>query len=454
MPNKTITQDEIWKQIAERMHSTLPEGDIPIFDSISFVDFAGNKLILSVTSKYQQTRAQKLVEQIKNLADEFLDTDIECSLTIGETQKSEKRLDTIKSVAFVNPKKDSQFNPAYTLDNFVPGDNSLFAYNASCAIARNPGSSYNPCLIYGGVGLGKTHLLQGIGNYIEKNSPSMKVLYRTSEIMINEVMDAINKSKGAPEALKAKYRSYDVLLVDDIQFIENKTGTQEFLFNIFNTLFDSNRQMVFTSDRPVSEIKNIMERLKNRFQRGLNVDLQPPNYETRMAILLKKCEEQNISVSKDVLSYIANNVHTNVRDLEACLTKIVAFSRLVPGKTDVENTRIILRDIINSFQDKSSITIDLIIKTVAEYFNVSPIDIKGNKRSQQIVKPRQISMYVVSEMTEFSTTEIGIAFGNRDHTTVMHSVKEIKKKISDDPDLESTINALIRMVQDSSKKNM
>jgi chromosomal replication initiator protein len=338
----------------------------------------------------------------------------------------------------------------YTFDNFVIGENNKFASNAAIAIAKNPGTAYNPFLIYGGVGLGKTHLMQSIGNLVYQEIEGKKVIYITAENFTNEFIQSIRDK--TTQAFKNKYRYSDVLLIDDIHFLQKKSETQEELFHTFNALYDANKQMVFTCDRPVSELKNLSDRLRSRFERGLNVDLQPPNYETRFAILRKKLENKDIIVPDEVVELICKNVTTNVRDLEAALTKLMAYSELVNKKVTLEIAQQQLKDIFSS-PKQSNITNEIIIRVIADNFGLSVNELKGKKRTKAISLPRQLAMYIAREITEYSTTEIGLEFGGRDHTTVMHACQKIDEKLRSDPMLDSTIQTLVRNIKDYSTKN-
>jgi len=338
-------------------------------------------------------------------------------------------------------------NREYTFDTFVVGQNNSFAANAAMAIARNPGTAYNPCLVYGGVGLGKTHLIQAIGNAVYNEMDNVKVVYVTAESFTTEFIQAIREKNT--HKFKAKYRYADVLLIDDIHFLQKKSETQEELFHTFNALYDANKQMVFTCDRPVSELRDLTDRLRSRFERGLNVDLQPPSYETRYAILKKKIEAFNLNIPEEAISLICNNVTTNVRDLEAALTKLVAYAELVNKNITVEITRSQLKDVFAS-PKQSNVTVDLIQRTVADYFNLSTQELKSKKRTRVVAFPRQLAMYITREVTEYSTTEIGLEFGGRDHTTVMHACQRIEARMRTDPTLEPTLQYLIRTIKDQS----
>ncbi|MDR1127303.1 MAG: chromosomal replication initiator protein DnaA [Treponema sp.] len=341
---------------------------------------------------------------------------------------------------------------SYNFDNFVIGVNNSFAANAALAVTKNPdGAAYNPLFLYGGVGLGKTHLTQAIGNYLYAHT-DLKIIYTSAENFLNELVDSIGDKK-ATNAFKNKYRYTDVLLMDDIHFLQgNKGATQEELFHTFNALYDSNKQIVFTSDRPASELKHIPERLISRFGRGLNVDLSPPDYETRCAILKRKAEAKKADIPDDVIALLSKNISSNVRDLEGAFTKLVAYAELAGRKITVEVAQQQLKDVFAS-PKQANMSIDVIIKVIAEYHQLSSSDLKGKKRSQKIVTPRQIAMFISHEITEFSTTEIGQNFGGRDHTTVMHSCNKIKEKMQADPKLDTTVQKLVGLIKEHTAKS-
>lgn len=341
-------------------------------------------------------------------------------------------------------RKHPQLNTDYTFENFVIGDNNSFAANAAMAIGREPGSIYNPFLIYGGVGLGKTHLIQSIGNYVYEHFPEKKIMYVQMEGFTNEFIEAVNTRKT--HLFKAKYRTVDVLLIDDIHFIQGKEGTQEELFYTFNSLYDQKKQMVFTCDRPISEIKSLADRLRSRFERGLNIDLQPPSYETRYAIMMQKIKTWGIHLPEDSLQIVCNNITTNVRDLEKALTKLKALSELMGKEITPEITKAQLKDFFVG-SPKKNITIDNIIKEVASYFNLSSQDLKNKRRNQSVAFPRQIAMYIARSVTECSTTEIGLEFGGRDHTTIMHGCQKIADMMKRDPTIEPIVSELTKKIQ-------
>ena len=299
-------------------------------------------------------------------------------------------LNTVSQSAIIN----ANLNPKYTFDTFVVGANNNLAHAASLAVAESPGEIYNPLFIYGGVGLGKTHLMHSIGHFILKNNPNAKVLYVTSEKFTNELIDAIrNKNNFSPTEFRDKYRTNDVLLIDDIQFIIGKESTQEEFFHTFNALYESKKQIIISSDKPPKEIETLEERLRSRFEWGLTVDIQSPDYETRMAILRKKEEMEGYNIDNEVIKYIATNIKSNIRELEGALTKIVALSRLDNKEITVELAEEALKDIISP-NDKREVTPELVIQVVADHYGITPLDICSQKRKKEIVHPRQIVLYL------------------------------------------------------------
>jgi chromosomal replication initiator protein len=355
----------------------------------------------------------------------------------GPAQKNKKKKD-----------KHPQMRDDFTFEKYIISENNRFASNAAIAISKNPGKAYNPFLIFGGVGLGKTHLMQAIGNYIHETSDN-KVICVTSEDFLNEYMDGI--AQGKMNAFKNKFRYTDVLLIDDIQFFQDKPGVQEELFHTFNALANAKKQLVFTCDRPPSELKKFSERLISRFEQGLRADLQPPRYEERCVILKSMIKSQNVSIPDDVIDFVSKNISSNVRDLIAALNILIAYTELMekPITLDIAQQR--LKDTFNASR-QANLTMDNIIRVVAEYYGLTPNDLKGKKRSQNIVSARQLAMYIGREMTEYSTTELGRDFGGKDHTTVMHSIEKIKGKLLTDSTLETTIENIKRSIKEFSAK--
>lgn len=352
-----------------------------------------------------------------------------------------------KTVEPVVSKKKSAgptyLNARYTFDTFVVGGNNEFARAAALAVAENPGEIYNPLFIYGGVGLGKTHLMHSIAHFVLDQNPDTKVLYVTSEKFTNELIDAIQKN--TTNQFREKYRSIDILLIDDIQFIIGKERTQEEFFHTFNTLHESKKQIIISSDRPPKEMLTLEDRLRSRFEHGLLADIQSPDYETRMAILRKKEELDGLKIDEEVLGYIATNIKSNIRELEGALTKIVAFSRLKKRELNLLLAEEALQDIISP-NEKKVITADLIVEVVAEHHNIAPSDIYSKDKSRNISYPRQIVMYLCRRLTDMSVTDIGKSLGNRDHSTVLHGCDKIASDMNVDTSLHNMIDVLIKKI--------
>lgn len=362
---------------------------------------------------------------------------------LSTKQSSTTPTNNVPSVNTINP----NLNPRYTFDTFVVGANNNLAHAASLAVAESPGEMYNPLFIYGGVGLGKTHLMHSIAHFILEKNPDAKVLYVTSEKFTNELIESIgNKNDNTPIKFREKYRNIDVLLIDDIQFIIGKERTQMEFFHTFNTLHEAKKQIIISSDKPPKEIETLEERLRSRFEMGLTVDVQSPDYETRMAILRKKEELDGLNIDSNVLEFIAANIKSNIRELEGALTRLVAFSRLNNGREiDVEMAESELKDFIYPNENKK-ITIELIIDIVSEHYEISPSDILSSKKSKNIAFPRQICMYLCRNLTEFSLEDIGKSLGNRDHTTILYGIQKIEKDIKTDRSLQNTIEVLIKKI--------
>ena len=361
---------------------------------------------------------------------------------IQEAEEKKEKETTKDSIAVtVNDEMSSTLNPKYTFDSFVIGNSNRFAHAASLAVAESPAKAYNPLFIYGGVGLGKTHLMHAIGHYILQNNPNAKVVYVSSEKFTNELINAIKDDKN--EEFRTKYRSVDVLLIDDIQFIAGKERTQEEFFHTFNTLHEANKQIILSSDRPPKEIPTLEDRLRSRFEWGLIADIQAPDFETRMAILKKKADVENLNVPNEVMVYIATKIKSNIRELEGALIRIVAYSSLTNREITVDLATEALKDIISNKQNKS-ITIDLIQDVVAAYFNLRVEDLKSQRRTRNVAYPRQIAMYLSRKLTDMSLPKIGEEFGGRDHTTVIHAYEKISETLNNDESLEHTINDITK----------
>jgi len=405
-----------------------------------------------VKSRYQKVIESKL-STISGNAMKF-----ELEIANKKTEKKESTvIQPIKTTETAAEKKQkskekrerhSLMRDDYTFERFVLGENNNFAANAAIAISKNPGKVYNPFLIYGDVGLGKTHLMQAIGNYVHENSDS-RVIFITSENFLNEYIDGVQQ--GKMNLFKNKYRYTDVLLIDDIQFLTDKPGCQEELFHTFNALFDAKKQLVFTCDRQISELKKFHDRLISRLELGVKADLQPPRYEERCAILKSVAQARNVTIDNEVIDIMSKNISSNVRDLISALNNLIAYTELMGKPVTVDTAQRHLKNIFNTTRP-TNLSMDNIIRVVAENFGLTPNDLKGRKKSQNVVFARQLAMYIGREMTDYSTTEIGQDFGGKDHTTVMHSIKIIKNKLITNPALEPTVDNLKRSIKEFSAK--
>ncbi len=342
----------------------------------------------------------------------------------------------------------SMLNPKYTFETFVIGTGNRFAHAASLAVAEAPAKAYNPLFIYGGVGLGKTHLMHAIGHYLLEHNPNSKVVYLSSEKFTNEFINSIRDNKAVD--FRNKYRNVDVLLIDDIQFLAGKEQTQEEFFHTFNTLHEESKQIVISSDRPPKEIPTLEDRLRSRFEWGLITDIQPPDLETRIAILRKKSKAENLDIPNEVMVYIANQISSNIRELEGALIRVVAYSSLINRDIDTDLAAEALKDILPANKPKI-INIERIQEIVSQHFNVSRDDLVSKKRTRTIVVPRQIAMYLSRELTDSSLPKIGEEFGGRDHTTVIHAHEKITKDMGKDPQFQATVDELIEKIKKTSE---
>ena len=374
--------------------------------------------------------------------------------------EDDDRLNEIQNMAIeANQKKKSKsaaekagLNPKYTFDTFVVGGNNNFAHAASLAVAESPGEVYNPLFLYGGVGLGKTHLMHSVAHYILEHDPSKKVLYVTSETFTNELIDALKVGKNGNElamtTFREKYRNNDVLLIDDIQFIIGKESTQEEFFHTFNHLHVSGKQIIISSDKPPKDIETLEARLRTRFEWGLIADISSPDYETRMAILRKKEELDGLEkyhIPDEVMQYIANNIKSNIRELEGSLNKLIALSNLENKPIDIPLAAEALKDMISP-DDTRAVSPELIMDVVSEHFNVPVTELKGKKRNAEIVLPRQIVMYLCRNMTDTPLKSIGALLGGKDHASISHGVRKIENDLKTDEALNNTINIIRKKI--------
>ena len=439
---------ELWDETIEQLRNSTNQATYSFIDKLAFNGIDGNTLNVSVPSAFTLANITKLKADIliKNTFSEKTGSNYEINFTIDDKIKqkpslSQKNVEQKNVQKNIKQSSNTTLNKRYSFDNFVYGENSDIAFKAAKIIALNPGTSYNPCLIYGGVGLGKTHLLQAIGNFIDEHNPGKKIIYVTAESFTNEFINSfgVGDNSNLKNKFKQKYRNADVLLLDDIHFLQKKDSTQEELFHTFNALYEDNKQIVFTCDRPVVELTDITDRLRSRFTRGLNVDLRPPQYEVRMAIAKQKCKEMKLSIPNETLDFICQSVKTNVRDLEGALTTISAASKIIEKPATIELAKEYLKDIlIEPIVKSNEFTIADIFTATANYYNVSLIDLRGNSRSKNIKIPRQIAIYFSYKYGKFTQSEIG-SYLNKDHTSIGYTIKTIEPLIDINDSLQQSI---------------
>lgn len=427
--------DAVWEQIKEALKNN--------FDAISFNTWIKglevynedkNTVYMMCPSKFilQIINKRKLPQEFANIYEDLT----------GEHKNfmmlSEEDVDTRTSNRAMRIDK-TNLNPKYIFEDFVVGTNNRFAHAACVAVAEDPAKSYNPLFIYGGVGLGKTHLMQAIGHFISAKKPHSKILYISSENFTNDFIDSIKNHAG--EDFRERYRNVDVLLIDDIQFIADKVQTQEEFFHTFNELYHNNKQIVISSDRPPRDIKPLEERLRSRFEWGLITDINPPDYETRVAILRKKAEVDHRIIPEEVFELIAKNIKSNIRELEGALNKVTAYSALVGRTIDAELTKEALKDLFDRNLPKA-IDHHSIREVICNYFDVTEKELDSPKRTKKIAYPRQVAMYLIREYTDLSLPKIGEIFGNRDHSTVVHACDKLTKEVDDNQNTKELIEKI------------
>ena len=401
--------------------------------TLEIVEFTDDHIVFKASSEYHRDLINtRYADLILNTFKYLTNREWSFSVIWDEDKKNDESTSVVSSIQPNMQENDIEasnktLNPKYTFETFVVGNNNRFAHAAAIAVGDKPGESYNPLFLYGGVGLGKTHLMHAIGNRILKNNRSTKILYVTSEKFTNQLINAIKDNKN--EIFRNKYRTIDVLLIDDIQFIAGKERVQEEFFHTFNALYEDKKQIIISSDKPPRDIPFLEDRLKSRFEWGLLADISCPDYETRLAILRKKAQEENIVVEDIILSNIANKIDSNIRELEGVFNKIIARASLTHSPITIE----LAENTINEFKAESEkvLSSDFVKETVAKYFNINKDDLSSNKRSNEIAFPRQIAMYLCREVANMSYPKIGEDFGNRDHSTVMHACKKIEKEVKE-----------------------
>lgn len=411
------------------------------FKETELLSIEDSKLVVSVKNEFtKEILNTRYLELIRNSALQVLNKEYAIKFVLPNEQTNLNQKVIKRNEQLQDPLNyPSNLNPRYVFDSFVVGNSNRMAHAAALAVAEAPARAYNPLFLYGGVGLGKTHLMHSIAHYILDQNPNAKVIYASSEKFTNELINSIRDDKN--ESFRNKYRNIDVLLIDDIQFITGKERTQEEFFHTFNALYEANKQIIICSDRPPKEIQTLEERLRSRFEWGLIADIQSPDLETRIAILRKKAEIENLSVPEDVLLFIAKTVISNIRELEGALNRILAFSSLTNKPITVELANEALKDLISKDKPKV-ITAEYILDIVANYFHLKPEELISSKRTRNIAYPRQIAMYLCRKLTDLSLPKIGEKFGGRDHTTIIHGFDKISRELQTDIELTQMLNEL------------
>jgi chromosomal replication initiator protein len=436
---------ELWNQALVEVKERIGKQNYDTWiKPIRFASRNKSEIKLEVPNKFfRDWLTEHYLTQIEDVLSSLAKDSVRVVFEVNE--KLEGRLTVNRSIKKEEKDRERQERntnliPKYTFDNFVIGASNQFAHAACVAVANQPGDHYNPLFIYGGVGLGKTHLVNAIGHHSVTQRPSLKVVYLSSESFMNELIASLRRDRM--DEFKRKFRNVDILILDDVQFIAGKERTQEEFFHTFNSLYDSHKQIVITSDKFPKEIPGIEDRLRNRFEWGLIADIQPPDMETRVAILQKKAEVEGVQLPHDVAIFLASNIDSNVRELEGSLTRLGAFSSLTKATITVELTKEVLRNTLKGSQRE--ITVENIQKTICDYFNIRIGDLKAKRRTQNIALPRQVAMYLCRKYTENSFPSIGDKFGGRDHSTVIHASKTIERKIKEDPHMQKTVEKLER----------
>lgn len=445
---------QLWQQILSIIQTKLSKPSFDTwFKATQVIQLTNGALTVSAPTTFAvewlESRYTKLVAQV---AFDVLGRSVTVKFVIEEPGHEEesllKQMTPPPAPVQVNVEANTNMlNPKYTFDTFVIGSGNRFAHAASLAVAEAPAKAYNPLFLYGGVGLGKTHLMHAIGHYILQHNPSSRVVYISSEKFTNEFINSIRDNRG--ESFRNKYRNIDILLIDDIQFIAGKESTQEEFFHTFNALHEESKQIIISSDRPPKEIPTLEERLRSRFEWGLITDIQPPDLETRIAILRKKARAEKLDVPNEAMMYIANQIDTNIRELEGALIRVVAYSSLTNQDVTAHLAAEALKDIIPSSRPRI-ITIQDIQQRVGEYYNLKMEDFKARKRTKAIAFPRQVAMYLSRELTDYSLPKIGEAFGGRDHTTVIHAHEKITHSLKVDPELSKVVHSLTEKIKNPS----
>lgn len=442
---ESLELQSIWKNILVCINQQVDHTNFDLlFAQTELISISKKEAMILVPNRFL---GEKIREKYYNLILDALEKAVGISgmkilFSVHEIRSSKEGIVIEKSPIEKSEKKRGELNPYYNFSSFVVGTGNQFAHAASMKVAASPGTAYNPLFIYGDVGLGKTHLLSAIGNYFSKKHPNLKMIYITCEQFTNDMIRSLQNQKMAE--FRNRYRNVDMLLIDDIQFITGKERTQEEFFHTFNTLIENSKQVVFSSDRPVKEISDVEERLRSRFEMGLVADIQSPDLETKIAILFKKAEAEGIALPKDVALFVAGNIRSNVREMEGALIRLGAHSSLMGEHITLEFAKRVLRDTI--VEIKKEISLEDVQKAVSEHFQMKVSDLKSKRRTKNLVFPRQIAMYLCRELTKASFPETGAAFGGKDHSTVIHSCKQIEKEKDKDIHLKTILDNLVKKI--------
>jgi chromosomal replication initiator protein len=450
---RELTAEDLWNEVADRLKEALNDTTYRTwFDQVEGGEVSGEAVVLTVPNDFTRDWIEAhFLGLVQAAVREFTGDERPVRLEVRADRDRDRDRDEVIAQAVtpaVGPEVRTTYeglNTKYTFDSFVIGSSNRFAHAAALAVAEAPAQAYNPLFIYGGTGLGKTHLLQAVGQYVAEHSTALTVRYITSETFMNDFINSLRDKRI--EGFKQRYRSYDLLMIDDIQFLEGKERIQEEFFHTFNSLYEAGRQIVISSDRPPREISTLEERLRSRFEWGLITDIQPPDLETRIAILRKRVKTDGIHVpDPQVLTFIAGRVSTNIRELEGALTRVVAFSSLTGRLMTVDLAQDVLKDVFPQ-GEAAAVSIERIQETVVDRFGLSLGELCGDKRSQNIVYPRQVAMYLSRELTDSSLPKIGRHFGGRDHTTVIHATSKIARLIREDRSVYNLVQELTARIK-------
>mgnify|MGYP000703582535 CR=1 FL=1 len=439
--------EQIWEEALKMIEEeTSPVSFATWIQPIVPCGIIGNKIILQVKESFLKEIIEKRhLPLIRTAIKMVTKNEYDIMITTEEEQKA----GNLHNLAAEKPAENElarNLNPKYVFDSFVVGNSNRMAHAASLAVAESPGEAYNPLYLYGGPGLGKTHLMHSIGHFVLDQNPDRKVLYVTSEQFTNEVIESIRSGNAAKmNKFREKYRTVDVLLIDDVQFIIGKESTQEEFFHTFNVLHSAGKQIILSSDKPPKELETLEERFRSRFEWGLIADIQPPDYETRMAILKKNAENYNKVISEDIFDYIATNIKSNIRELEGAYNKVIAYSRLNNVEITLDNVKEALKDIISPDASRQ-VTPQLIINIVAEHFGIKPEDIVSKRRNSEFVLPRQICMYLCRMLLDESLQSIAKSLNKKDHTTVIHGIDKITEDIKTNEELKNRIDVIMKKI--------